>query len=159
VTDGARRSIGVAADALASLALVAWVGGHAALGAFAARILFRDLPRATAASAMTTVFREFDTLIWGAIAIVIVAAAARIGTLGLRTRADRVAAGALAAIAALGCFEVAWVHLHIEEMFRAGRTLEPAFASLHALSARCANVEIALAAVFFVAQTLSRRHA
>src|SRR5262249_2357502 len=65
------------ADPLAALALVAWVGGHAALGAFAARILFRDLPRPIAAPAMTTIFRSFDQLILAALGVLALATLVR----------------------------------------------------------------------------------
>ena len=62
-------------DALIALVLVAWVGGHAALGAFAARIVFRDLPRPLAATTMSTIFSSFDNLI-GVMAAILLAAAA-----------------------------------------------------------------------------------
>jgi hypothetical protein len=146
-------------DTVAALALVAWVGGHAALGAFAARIAFRDLPRPMASSTMTTVFREFDTAIIVAMVVLAVVTVGRALSNGLTNRPDRIAVGAALAIVALGAFEVSWVHPQIEQMFHAGRTLEPAFASLHKLSARCANVEIALTAVILGAQAFSRRRA
>jgi hypothetical protein len=146
-------------DTIAALALVAWVGGHAALGAFAARIAFRDLPRPMASSTMTTVFREFDTAIIVAMVVLVLVTIGRVLAIGLTNRADRIAVGAALALVALGAFEVAWVHPQIEQMFLAGRTLEPAFASLHKLSARCANVEIALTAVILGAQAFSRRRA
>jgi hypothetical protein len=147
--------IRTAADTTLALALVAWVGGHAALGAFAARIAFRDLPRALASSTMTTIFRSFDALILTAMFVVLAAAVLRALT-GVASRADRIVVGAAFALVALGAFEVLWLHPHIEELFLAGRTLEPAFASLHKLSARCANVEIALTALIFGAQAWSR---
>jgi hypothetical protein len=146
-------------DTIAALALVAWVGGHAALGAFAARIVFRDLPRPMASSTMTTVFREFDTAIIVAMVVLVLVTIGRVLAIGLTNRPDRIAVGAVLALVALGAFEVAWVHPQIEQMFLAGRTLEPAFASLHKLSARCANVEIALTAVILGAQAFSRRRA
>lgn len=146
-------------DTIAALALVAWVGGHAALGAFAARIAFRDLPRPMASSTMTTVFREFDTAIIVAMVVLVLVTIGRVLAIGLTNRPDRIAVGAALALVALGAFEVAWVHPQIEQMFLAGRTLEPAFASLHKLSARCANVEIVLTAVILGAQAFSRRRA
>jgi hypothetical protein len=143
------------ADTVIGLCLVAWVGGHAALGAFAARILFRDLPRSAASQTMTTVFRSFDTLILTAMFVLLAAAVLRALT-GVSKRADRIVVGACFALVALGAFEVVWLHPHIEGMFLAGRTLEPAFASMHRLSARCANVEIALAALILGGQAWAR---
>jgi hypothetical protein len=144
------------ADVVIGLCLVAWVGGHAALGAFAARIAFRDLPRALASETMTTIFGSFDSLIIAAMLILLAASVARAMT-GFSTRADRIVAGAAFALVALGAFEVLWVHPQITELFRAGRTLEQPFKSMHALSARCANVEIVLTALIFGGQAWSRR--
>jgi hypothetical protein len=152
-----KRGVVAAADTLTGLTLVAWVGGHAALGAFAARIAFRDLPRALAAATMTTVFREFDGLIDAALVLLIIATVLRVMAAGWATRADRVAFAAAVGLVALGGFEVTWVHPQIEAMFHAGRTLEPSFASLHRLSARCANLEIALTATIFLAQAFARK--
>ena len=147
----------VLGDTLAALAIVAWVGGHAALGAFAARIAFRDLPRLYAAQTMTTVFRSFDGLIAAAMVVLLAAAILRALGAGLGRRADRIAFFAALALCALGLFELSWVHPQIQEMFDAGRTLEPQFQSMHKLSARCANVEIALSALVLGAQAWARR--
>jgi len=144
-------------DTLVALALTAWVGGHAALGAYAARIAFRDLPRPLASSAMTTIFRSFDGLIATAIVIVIAASVLRALAAGWSRRADRVVLVAALLLAVLGGFELLYVHPRIEALFLAGRTLEPVFASLHKLSARCANVEIALTAVVLGGQAWARR--
>jgi hypothetical protein len=153
---GSRVAVAVS-DTLSALALVAWVGGHVALGAYAARILFRDLPRALAAETMTKVFRSFDGLITAALVVVFVTGVVRWMAAGMEQRADRIALYATMALVALGLFELAYVHPQIEEMFKAGRTLEPAFASLHKLSARCANLEIGLSATILGAQAWARR--
>jgi hypothetical protein len=147
------------ADTLMALAVAAWVGGHAALGAFAARIVFRDLPRPMASSTMTTVFRSFDSVILIALTVLIAAAIVRVINGGLATRADRIVAGAALALGSLGLFEIVYVHPHIEQMFEAGRTLEPAFASLHKLSERSGHMEVLLMGILFAAQAFSRKRA
>ena len=76
--------LGTIADTVIGLALVAWVGGHAALGAYAARIIFRDADRAVASTTMTTVFREFDTLIEIALIFVVMATVLRAIAFGMR---------------------------------------------------------------------------
>jgi hypothetical protein len=146
-------------DTLSALALVAWVGGHVALGAFAARIVFRDLPRMAAAPTMNAVFRSFDKLILGAMVLLLVATILRALGAGLARRADRLAFGGALALVVLGAFEVLYVNPKISELFEAGRTLELAFASLHALSSRCANVEIALTALTLGAMAWARPRA
>jgi hypothetical protein len=148
------------ADTIAGVALVAWVGGHVALGAFAARIAFRDLPRPMASSTMTTIFRDFDQkMIVPAMLVLVIATLARVLAVGMTNRADRIAVGAALALLALGGFELAYVHPQIEQLFLAGRTLEPVFASLHKLSARCANVECLLVVAILGAQAFARRRA
>src|SRR5260370_42392172 len=94
-----------AADPAAALAVVAWVGGHAALGAFAARILFRDLPRPLAAETMTTIFRSFDGLI--AVALVVLSASALVRVLAATRLGapDRAALLAAAPLVALGLLQ------------------------------------------------------
>jgi uncharacterized membrane protein len=141
------RSI-VLIDTLSALAMTAWVGGHAALGAFAARIAFQELPREMAAQTMTRVFREFDRLMW--VAIVLVVACALLGVI-LRGGAFRsqVRLGVELGLCALGLFEVLYVHPGIETLYQAGRTLDPAFAALHRLSERCAHGEVLLVVVIF----------
>jgi hypothetical protein len=138
-----RRTIIAVTDLLAGLVMVVWVGGHAALGAFAARIAFQELPRAEAARTMTRVFHEFDQLILAAIAVLLLAAVlgawARRGGL-----ASQVRLGLELGLCALGLFELRYVHARIEEMFAAGRTLEPAFAVMHRLSERCVHGEALL---------------
>jgi hypothetical protein len=151
-----RRVVAVC-DALLGLALVAWVGGHAALGAFAARIVFRDLPRPLAASTMSTIFSSFDGLIAGAAVIVLLATLARAFVLrGSFTRADLVVTVCGCFLVAIGIFEVAWLNRQIVDMFHAGRTLEPAFQSLHRLSERCGHLEVVLAIAIFGGQSWSR---
>ena len=144
-------------DTLIALALVAWVGGHAALGAFAARIVFRDLPRPLAASTMSTIFSSFDTLIGLMAGLLFGAVVVRF--LDLREnarRVDHVVTIAGLFIACLGVFEIFYVNRQILEMFQAGRTLEPAFQSLHHLSERCGHLEVLLAATILGAQSWSR---
>lgn len=152
-----RAGVVAIADTLGALSLVAWVGGHAALGAYAARIAFRDLPRELASQTMTTIFRSFDGLITIALGVLLVATVLRWMSAGTTRRADRIALGAAGALLALGTFEILYVHPQIEMMFHAGRTLEPAFAQLHKLSARCANVEIVLTGLILGAHAWARR--
>jgi hypothetical protein len=144
-------------DALIALALVAWVGGHAALGAFAARIVFRDLPRPLAASTMSTIFSSFDTLVGVGAAIVFAAALARfVARRGSSTTLDLLISAACGFLVFIGAFEVLWLNRQIVEMFHAGRTLEPAFGALHRLSERCGHLEVLLAAVILFAQSFGR---
>ena len=141
------------ADAITTLALVAWVGGHAALGAFAARVVFRELPREVAAPTMTAVFRSFDRLMLVALVVVALATVARLWAVRLAGWPALVALGGLCAV---GAFELTYVHPSIETLFREGRTLEPAFLALHKLSERCAHLEVALTALYVAAQAWSR---
>ena len=127
--------------------LVAWVGGQAALGAFAARIVFRDLPRELAAPTMNAVFRSFDHLLGIAVMLFSLCLAVRTWLVPK----DRVTVGIGAFIAAIGLFEVLYVHPHIEQMFLAGRTLEPAFRTLHGLSEKCGHLEAIGTAAFLIA--------
>ena len=142
------------ADVLSGLAMLAWVGGQAALGAFAARIAFQELARPDAARTMNRVFHEFDRVI--IVAIVMLAFAALLGLWARGLGAwSQIRFGLELGLAALGLFEVLHVHPGIEAMFTAGRTLEPAFAALHHLSERCAHAEAALVVALLIARTLS----
>jgi hypothetical protein len=169
-------------DTLIVLALVAWVGGHAALGAFAARIVFRDLPRPLAASTMSTIFSSFDNVIGVMAALLLAAVVTRVmvqrerradqerasrSPLGSepQTGSDSPRSARLADwiiciagifLACLGMFEVFYVNRQILEMFQAGRTLEPSFRSMHHLSERCGHLEVALTAIIAGAQAWSR---
>lgn len=138
-----RRWLEAICDVLSVLATAAWVGGHAALGAFAARIAFQELPRAEAARTMTRVFHEFDFVVLACIAVLSVAA---IGGAAARRSSVRsqVRLGLELGLCVLGLFEVYYVHAHIEAMFAAGRTLEPAFQVFHRLSERCSHAELGL---------------
>jgi hypothetical protein len=133
------------------------VGGHAALGAFAARIVFRDLPRPLAASTMSTIFSSFDSLIIVMAVLLALALVARgVARRDAWSRADwvvTVAGGMLVGIAAL---EVLWIGPQIVEMFHAGRTLEPSFRSLHRLSERCGHLEVILTALVLGGQAFAR---
>jgi hypothetical protein len=142
-------------DTLIVLALVAWVGGHAALGAFAARIVFRDLPRPLAASTMSTIFSSFDNVIGVMAALLFAAVVTRVWVQRER-RADWIICIAGIFLACLGMFEVFYVNRQILEMFQAGRTLEPSFRSMHHLSERCGHLEVALTAIIAGAQAWSR---
>lgn len=133
------------------MVVAAWVGGHAALGAFAARILFRDLPRSVAASTMTTVFREFDGLVAVAITLLLLAMLLRL--LLRRTIAwrgsDWIATAAATALSLVGIIELTLVHPAIEQAFRAGDTLSPHFIALHRASERLGHIELLLMLLLF----------
>src|SRR5262249_55095405 len=137
-----RERVAALAETVTALAVAAWVGGTVALGAYTARIVFRDLPRGLAAPTMSTIFRSFDGLVVGCLVALALATLVRLWAVGVRGRADRIALVAAAALVALGTLDVAWVHPAIERMFLAGRTLEPEFAALHKLSTRSANLEV-----------------
>lgn len=152
-----RATTAALAETLTALSLVAWIGGTVALGAFTARIVFRDLPRSLAAPTMSAIFVSFDAVIVVALCLLLLAAAVRFFAVGLRGRADRIALAATGALIVLGLLDVAIVHPRIHEMFEAGRTLEPQFASLHKLSTRSANLEILVAALLLGAHAFARR--
>jgi hypothetical protein len=143
-------------ETLIALALVAWIGGTFALGAFTARIVFRDLPRDLAAPTMSTIFRSFDGVVVTCVVVLAVALGARLVAVGVRGRADRIALVAGTALVVLGALDVGYVHPAIERMFREGRTLEPAFAALHQLSTRSANLEAICAILLLGAQAFAR---
>ena len=143
-------------DGSITLAVAAWVGGHAALGAFAARIAFRDLPRGLAAPTMTTIFRSFDNVIAGCLLFLVLATLARGWTRGFQARSDWWVAVLSVGLSAVGALELLWVHPAIEKMFEAQRTLEPAFDKLHRISERCAHLEVLLAAALFFALAFAR---
>jgi hypothetical protein len=138
-------------------ALVAWIGGIFALGAFTARIIFRDLPRDLAAPTMNGIFRSFDGVVVACIVVVAIATGLRLLAVGLRHRPDRIALSAGSALTILGCIDVGYVHPGIARMFAEGRTLEPAFQALHQLSSRSANLEAICAILVLGAHAWSRR--
>ena len=148
-----RGSVAMLADVLSTLALIAWVGGHAALGAFGARIAFAELPREDAARTFARVFHEFDRVI--VVSVGVLAASAIAGAL-VRGRgvASQVRLGLELGLCALGLVELVHVHPGIEALFQAGRTLEPGFWALHRLSERCGHAEVLLAAAIVVIRAL-----
>ena len=152
-----RARVAAVGETLAALAIVLWVGGHGALGAFAARIVFADVPRPLAAPTMARVFREFDRVIAVGVIVVVAGVLARFFSGGGRRRTDLVVLGAALLLAALGAFEVAWLHPRIEQLFVAGRSLDPEFASLHRLSERAGHLELLFAVLFFGACSFGRR--
>lgn len=137
------KRLAAVADVLSTLALVAWIGGQAALGAFAARIVFGELDRPDAARTMSRVFHEFDSVILAGVAVLALCAIVGLVARGL-DRFAQVRFGLELGLCALGLFEVFWVHAHIEAIFHEGRTLDPAFQTMHRLSERCAHVELVL---------------
>ena len=130
-------------DVVSAMVLVAWVGGHAALGAFGARIAFAELARPDAARTMTRVFHEFDRLILAGIFVLAACAVVGIWLRGA-TVISQLRFGIELGLCALGLFEIFHVHALIEGMFAAGRTLEPAFQAVHRLSERCVHGEVLL---------------
>jgi putative copper export protein len=145
------------AETLAALAVAAWVGGMFALGAFSARIVFRDLPRDLAAPTMSAIFRSFDGVVVACVVLVALATGVRLIVLGVRSRADRIALVAGTALCVLGLIDIGYVHPTIEHMFLEGRTLEPAFQALHKLSSRSANLEAICAILMVGAHAFSRK--
>jgi Domain of unknown function (DUF4149) len=152
-----RATVAALAETLTALAVAAWIGGTVALGAFTARIVFRDLPRELAAPTMSTIFRSFDGLVVGCIIAVALATIVRLYAVGVRGRADRIALVAASALVVLGLLDIGYVHPHIERMFLEGRTLEPAFAALHKLSTRSANLEALCGILLLGAHAFARR--
>jgi putative copper export protein len=152
-----KSTVAALAEALTALAVAAWIGGTFALGAYTARIVFRDLPREVAAPTMSTIFRSFDGVVVACIVVVALATGLRLMAIGVRDRADRIALVAATALVVLGCLDVGYVHPGIERMFREGRTLEPAFQALHTLSSRSANLEAICAILVIGAHALGRK--
>jgi hypothetical protein len=152
-----KPTVAAIAETTSAVCVAAWVGGTAALGAFAARIAFRDLPREMAAPTMSTIFRSFDGLVVACIVLLAIATIARLYAVGVRGRADRIALVGAAALIVLGALDVGWIHPQIERMFLDGRTLEPAFAALHKLSSRSANLEIVCAIALLGGHAFGRR--
>ena len=91
------------------------------------------------------------------VVVVALATGARLMAVGVRNRADRIALVAGSALVVLGCLDVGYVHPAIERMFLEGRTLEPAFAALHQLSSRSANLEAVCAILVIGAHAFGRR--
>jgi hypothetical protein len=150
-------TLAAVAETATALALMAWLGGMVALGAFSARIVFRELPRVIAGPTMSMIFRSFDGVIVVALCVLVAAGIARYVALGARGRADRIALAATAALVLLGVLDVGFVHPRIHDLFEAGRTLDPEFVSLHKLSSRSVNLEIIAAALLLGAHAFSRR--
>ncbi len=151
-----RERLAALCETLTALAVTAWIGGMFALGAYTARIVFRDLPRGLAAPTMSTIFRSFDAVVIACVVVVALTVGGRLVALGLRGRADRIALVAGTALVLLGALDVAWVHPTINRMFLEGRTLEPAFAALHKLSSRSANLEAICAMLVLGAHAFAR---
>jgi putative copper export protein len=152
-----KATVAAIAETATAVCIAAWVGGTAALGAFAARIVFRDLPRGLAAPTMSTIFRSFDGVVVACVVVLAVATIARLYAAGIRGRADRIALVGAAALIVLGALDVGWIHPQIERMFLEGRTLEPAFVALHKLSSRSANLEIVCAIAVIGGHAFGRR--
>ena len=152
-----KPTVAALCETLAALALGTWVGGMFALGAFSARIVFRDLPRDLAAPTMSTIFRSFDGVVVACVVIVALATGLRLLAVGLRQRCDRIALTAGTALTILGAIDVGYVHPSIARMQNEGRTLEPAFHALHTLSSRSFNLEAICAILIVGAYAWSRR--
>lgn len=148
-----KRGLSIASDILLSLAVCAWVGGRAALGAFAARIVFRTVPRELAAPTMNQIFREFGWVTSIAIGMLLVALLLRV----MSTRfAERLLLLCGVCLIALGLFGVLYVEPQITQLYLAGRSLDPAFQTLHRLSERSAHLELLFSIGLFYA-TAKRR--
>ncbi len=152
-----RATVVAVAETAAALAVTAWIGGMLALGAFTARVVFRDLPRGMAAPTMNTIFGDFDGLIFGALVLLTAALLVRWFARGVVGRADRIALVAGVCLVVLGALDLAWIHRQIEALYLAGRTLDPEFASLHKLSRRSFNLEALCALLLLGGHAFSRR--
>ena len=154
-----RAAVRVACDTISAAAIAAWVGGHVALGAYAARIAFRDLPRDLASTTMTTVFGSFDTLARVALALLLLCVVSRVVALGRAALrgADFVLLAAACALLAVGAAGIFYAHPAIERMFHEGNTLSPAFAAMHKLSEKLGHLEALSAVIFFGALAAPRR--
>jgi hypothetical protein len=137
-----RARLGAVAETVATLAVLAWIGGLVTLDALAAPTLFHEQPRALAAPAMNSIFGKFDSLTAMALVLLVLATLARLWTLGLAARADRIAVGAALALILLGLLDVAYIHREIAALYAADNTLDSRFGQLHALSRRSAHLEV-----------------
>lgn len=148
-----KRGLSIASDILLSLAVCAWVGGRAALGAFAARITFRTVPRELAAPTMNQIFREFGVVTSVAIGVLLVALLLRV----MSTRfAERLLLLCGVCLIALGLFGVLYVEPQITQLYLAGRSLDPEFQTLHRLSERSAHLELLFSVGLFYAMAKQR---
>lgn len=134
-----KLALRITSDVLLSLALAAWVGGRAALGAFAARVVFRTLPRELAAPTMNRIFRDFDYVIAAALGVLALGLVLRFLAVRFATPIVWLCGGALLA---LGLFAVLYVNPQISALFTAGRSLDPSFQTLHRISERSAHLEL-----------------
>lgn len=150
-----RGRVAAIAETASATAAAAWVGGHAALGAYAARIAFRDLPREAAAATMTTIFSSFDSLAAACVLLLAAATVARVWALGIlgrhgaTRRSDLLATLAAVGLVAVGLLTLLWVHPQIEAMFRAGATGGSRFQTLHRVSERLGHAEVVLTIALF----------
>jgi len=115
-----RVSISVAAETIATFAVVPWLGGLVALGAFAAPRVFGILDRETAGSVMGPIFRNFDTLVIVAATVFAAAEIARVVAVGARGWLARARVAAGAALVACGLMSALWLGPQIAEAFDAG---------------------------------------
>jgi putative copper export protein len=96
-------AVGRVASAVALLAIAVWLGGLVALGALAAPVVFSVVPLASAADAMTIVFRRFDLIAMTCAGLILVSEAIRLVRAKRLARVDvaRITVSALAAAAAV----------------------------------------------------------
>jgi len=110
----------VAIASVYALALAAWAGGLAVLGAIVAPTVFGIVPAPTSADAMTVVFRKFDVVAITCAVVALLAEAALAWRGGRTTRADLARAGAAAVAAGLAVTVGAWLAPGIQDLHRLG---------------------------------------
>ncbi len=149
-----RLKMRIVRTVLVTIALVAlgiWMGGMIALGPIAAPIVFRMIPAPMSGDAMTTIFRRFDRVAVGCVAVVLMVEMALAMLPGRKISRVDVARVALAALGAVLAIYVGLaVSPHIEELHRAGAIrglglLGTELQRTHVVAERLGQSELALA--------------
>jgi hypothetical protein len=154
--------LATAVEVAATLALVAWMGGLVALGAFAAPEVFGQLPRDTAGAVMGEIFRRFDTVVLGAAALLAGCEVVRLVGDRPRDRLARVRLAAAAIAVAAAIVSSAWLSPRIHAAFKAGarRGVGAAGAVLdrdHRLAEAAGKAAVAAGASWLALGVIARR--
>lgn len=136
-----------------SMALVAWVGGQIALGAYSARFAFQLLSRAEAGRLMTQVFRSFDGLIIVAMAFCFLGLAVDVFFVRRVGRLESVGRVGVLLVLFCGMIEVFYLHPWIVQLFEQQRTQQPIFEEFHRWASRVVQIELVAASVWFLARS------
>jgi uncharacterized membrane protein len=150
---------------VALMALTVWVGGLVVLGAVVAPIVFGAVPYATAADAMTLVFKRYDKIAMGAAVVVLATEAVRARLSGRFGAADTARALVTLVLAAMAAAEGLWItpkiaELHAEGVMRGVGEAGASLDSAHALAEQLGKGQAVLALVLIALHlfTVGRTH-